>query len=235
MVVKKTNNKKNNIEEKHFILSLEKKKKLLGIFIIIFAFLSLLSIVSYSRYDQVTLHYGFTDIFKVFSSDPEFVSKVENTHNWLGVFGALVSDFFINSTLGYFSTVFPLILLLFGFYLVKKYNFKILITSVNYILILSILLASLSGLLRNELGYFTDMYEAAGYIGNLIGVALGRLLGAIGGITLLTTIILVVFVIAFDIKIEKIADGLKSFYGWVTGFRKEKLLLKKKMFLILKK
>jgi S-DNA-T family DNA segregation ATPase FtsK/SpoIIIE len=103
---KKTKNRTDNF----FIISLEKKRKLSGIFLIISALLMLLSILSYSRFDQASLNYNLTDFFKVFSTDPDFLHRAQYTHNWLGIFGAYLSNFLINSTLGYFSIVIPLVL-----------------------------------------------------------------------------------------------------------------------------
>ena len=106
-MAKKRVKKTNTGDDNYFIVSLEKKKKLFGIFLSVFALLIFLSILSYSRYDQANLTFGFTDLFRVFSSDSEFLKRAESTYNWLGIFGAYISDFFINSTIGYFSIIFP--------------------------------------------------------------------------------------------------------------------------------
>ncbi|MEO8398417.1 MAG: DNA translocase FtsK 4TM domain-containing protein, partial [Ignavibacteriaceae bacterium] len=91
--------------ENYFTISMEKKKKILGIFLIVFSILLLISILSYSRYDKAILNYQFSDLFKVFNSNSDFVKKAESTHNWLGIFGAYISDFSINSTIGIFSAI----------------------------------------------------------------------------------------------------------------------------------
>ena len=111
--------------DNYFIISIDKKKKLLGIFLSVLALLIFLSIISYSRFDQANLTYEFTDLFKIFSSDPEFIARVESTHNWLGLFGAYISNFFINATIGYFSLVFPVIIFIWGYSIFKKGEYKI--------------------------------------------------------------------------------------------------------------
>ncbi|HEX2981989.1 MAG TPA: DNA translocase FtsK 4TM domain-containing protein, partial [Ignavibacteriales bacterium] len=87
-------------------MSLEKKRKLIGLFMAVFALLLFLSIISYSAYDEANLSFEFSDLFKAFSSDPDFADKADSARNWLGVFGAYVSDFFVNNILGYFSLIF---------------------------------------------------------------------------------------------------------------------------------
>jgi len=205
--------------DNYFIISIDKKKKLLGIFLSVFALLIFLSIISYSRFDQANLTYEFTDLFKVFSSDPEFVARVESTHNWLGLFGAYISNFFINSTIGYFSLVFPVILFLWGYYIVKKEDYKIVVYISNFLIALALILATFFGMLRFELEIFAEVNELSGKVGGFLGTAVGRLFGGLGSIIFLFTLLFVVFFISFDIKLGKIVEFIKSFWG--DAFDKE--------------
>ena len=70
------------------------KKKLLGFFLIIFSVFLLLSLLSYSRFDQAVLNYKLSDLFKVFSPDSDY----RGTNNLVGIFGAYLADFFINKS-----------------------------------------------------------------------------------------------------------------------------------------
>ena len=78
--------------EKYFTISVEKKKKILGIFLMVISFLVFLSLITYSAFDKAQLNYRWDDVLKVFSSDN---SVTLSTRNWLGISGAYVSDFFI--------------------------------------------------------------------------------------------------------------------------------------------
>ena len=198
--------------ENYFTLSIEKKKKILGIFIILFSILVLLSIISYSRSDRANLNYNFSDLFKVFNPDPAFKEKLASTHNWLGVFGAYISDIFINSTLGLFSAVFPVIFLMWGLRFFLKINFRTLIHSTNFLLVIGILISSFFGVLRAENYAFSEYYETSGNIGYYLGEVLGRLLGGAGSLIFLIAAIIIVLIIAFDIKIEKIFRFIKNVF-----------------------
>jgi S-DNA-T family DNA segregation ATPase FtsK/SpoIIIE len=199
--------------ENYFTLSIEKKKKILGIFIILFSILVLLSIISYSRFDQANLDYNFSDLFKVFNPDPAFKEKLASTHNWLGVFGAYISDIFINSTLGLFSAVFPVIFLMWGLRFFLKINFRTLIHSTNFLLVIGILISSFFGVLRAEDYAFSEYYETSGNIGYYLGEVLSRLLGGAGSLIFLIAAIFIVLIIAFDIKIEKIFRFIKNVFA----------------------
>lgn len=209
-VKRKTTSKKSVKSNSDFTVSIERKKKLLGVFLIIFALLSLLSILSYSRYDVSNLLFGFTDLFKIFSSDPEFVNRASSVHNWLGIFGAYLSDFFINSTIGYFSIAFPVVLFIWGLTILKSDNYKLSLHLSNFLLAFAIILATFFGMLRVELNLLNDFREISGNIGDFFGGGIGILLGGLGSIIVLISILIVSTIVAFDIKVEKIFSFIKG-------------------------
>ncbi len=207
---RKTTSKKNLKNSNSSSVSTERKKKLLGVFLIIFALLALLSILSYSRYDVSNLFFGFTDLFKIFSSDPEFVNRASSVHNWLGIFGAYLSDFFINSTIGYFSVVFPIVLFMWGLTILKNDNVKFTLHLSNFLLAFAIILSTFFGVLRVELNLLHDYLEISGNVGDFFGGGIGRLLGGLGSIIVLFSILIISTIVAFDIKIEKIFAFIKG-------------------------
>lgn len=209
-VKRKTTSKKAIKSNNDFTVSTVQKKKLLGVFCIIFALLALLSILSYSRYDVSNLYFGFTDLFKIFSSDPEFVNRASSVHNWLGIFGAYLSDFFINSTIGYFSIVFPVVLFIWGLTILKSDSFKLSLHLSNFLLAFAVILATFFGMLRVELNLLHDFLELSGNVGDFFGGGIGRLLGGLGSIIVLISIFITSIIVAFDIKIEKIFNIIKG-------------------------
>jgi len=227
---RKTTPKKTLKTNNDFAVSIERKKKLLGVFLIIFAVLALLSILSYSRYDVSNLYFGFTDLFKIFSSDPEFVNRASSVHNWLGIFGAYLSDFFINSTIGYFSIVFPVVLFIWGLTIIKNDNYKLSLHLSNFLLAFAIILATFFGMLRVELNLFHDFIELSGNVGDLLGGGIGRLLGGLGSIIVLISVLIISTIVAFDIKVEKIFSFIKgNIQGALENDESEtKITIKKK-------
>jgi len=209
-VKRKTNSKKIVKSNSDFTASTERKKKLIGVFLIIFALLSLLSILSYSKYDVSNLFFGFTDLFKIFSSDPEFVNRASSVHNWLGIFGAYLSDFFINSTIGYFSIVFPVVLFIWGLAILKNDGFKLSLHVSNFLLAFAIILATFFGMLRVELNLLHNSLEISGNVGDFFGGGIGRLLGGLGSIIVLISILIISTIVAFNIKLENIFSFIKG-------------------------
>jgi len=211
-------------EDNHLFVSIEKKKKIFGIFLTVFSLLILLSILSYSRYDQANLTFEFSDLFKVFSSNPEFVERAEDTHNLLGIFGAYISNFFINSTLGIFSIVFPAIFFLLGYTVVTENEFKPVVHFSNFLAIMGLILASFFGMLQNEFQLLTGVPELYGKVGSFFGTAIGRLLGGLGSIIFFITASFVALFAVFDIKIEQLLEIAKTWLGKFASEGEEKPL-----------
>ncbi len=197
----------------HFTLSAEKKKKILGILLILFSFLLLLSIISYSRFDKAVLNYKFSDLFRVFGGSSQLNHKADMTRNWLGIFGAYLSDFFINSTLGIFSSVFPLMFFLWGLSFFKKITFRRLIHYSNFLLITGLILSSFFGVLRTHYNVFGGMYELSGSVGDYLGESLSRLLGGVGSMLFLLAAGVILLIISFDLKIEEIFAAIKNLFS----------------------
>jgi S-DNA-T family DNA segregation ATPase FtsK/SpoIIIE len=189
-------------------IPVEKKKRILGLLLMVLAVLIFLSIISYSRFDEANL----TDLYSVFGSDNNIIRKADSTRNWLGIFGAYVSDFFIKRTLGYFSIVLPIVLFCIGIYLFKKFRLRTLLYASNSFLLIGIILASFFGVLRNYTGILSSRYELSGNIGEYLGEALKRLLGGIGSIIFLSSAALIFMIIVFDIKIENIFSFFKRIF-----------------------
>lgn len=199
---RRENNGKNNSDKKYFSISSDKKKRIAGVFLILFSLFLLLSIVSFNRKDEVYLGYS------IFSG--------METHNWLGIIGAHFSDFFIKTTIGYFSVVFPAILFFWGISLFKKPPFKILIHTTNFLLISGLTLASFFGVLKVGFNFLPGTKELRGNIGESLGGWLDGLLGSIGSILLLLFISATVLIFAFDIKIENIYHFIKNMFASET-------------------
>lgn len=196
---RKNNSKKNSSEKNYFSFSTEKKRRIIGIFLILFSIFLLLCQVSYDRRDEPFLE------LSVFAG--------QDAHNWLGMVGAHLSYFFIKSTIGYFSIVFPAILFLWGISFFKKMPFKTKIHTTNFLLICGLTAASFFGVLKVGFDAFPGVIELRGNIGDYLGGLLNGILGSIGSILLLLFVAATVLIFAFDVKIENIFRFIKNLFA----------------------
>ena len=199
-----------------FVVSPEKKTKLLGIFLIVFSLLVFLSILSYSRFDESYFSYKFSDQFGVFSDNDQLKERAGTTHNWLGIFGAYISRFFITSTIGYLSLVFPIIMFIWGYTVLRKEkNYRVPLYLSNFLALFALLIATFFGMLQftPEISLFTEYYELSGKVGYFLGMVLSRLLGGLGSIIVLSAAIAATLIIAFDVKFGSILEMLKKLFS----------------------
>lgn len=205
---RKSNIKKGNNGKSKSVFPANQKKNLIGILLIFFSFLLLLSIISYSRFDEAYLSNFFNDFFDSLGADNNF----GNINNWLGVIGAHISGFLIRSTMGIFSAVIPLLLLYWGSAILLKISFKNLIKISNFLLLFGLILSAFFGLLRTNYSLFPHVIELSGSVGNYLGEVFGRLLGGVGGIIFIAGSFTALIIFTFNIKLEGIINFLKNIF-----------------------
>jgi S-DNA-T family DNA segregation ATPase FtsK/SpoIIIE len=214
---KKIKSKENSSShgERFFSISPEKKKTLLGIIFIVLALLIFLSILSYSPYDDSSFSFTFRELVDFIRQNSEILSRASTTHNWLGIFGAYVSHYFIKSIIGYFSIVFPIIMFIWGYSIAKKsQDYKQAIYFSNFLLVIGLLLSAFFGMLQYtpEISLFVGYEGLSGKVGLFIGTVLSRLLGGLGSIIFLGSAALIVSIIAFDFKLHSILEYFQNLF-----------------------
>jgi len=197
-------------DEKYFTISVEKKKKILGIFLMVISFLVFLSLITYSAFDKAQLNNRFQDLIKGLTPDNNIV---QGTRNWLGISGAYISDFFFNAVTGYSSIVFPVVLFVWGLRFFKRFNFRILIHLSNFLLISALIFSTFFGVLRVNYRTLGNVNELSGFVGEYLGTVLGRFLGGVGSISLLAALMIALLIFAFDIKIENIFNFISNMFS----------------------
>lgn len=209
-VKKKVNSKlKKRSSENYFSISSDKKKKIVGILLVLLSVFLLLSIISFDRRDEANLTGFFTTS-----------SETAEINNWGGTIGANTATFFIKSTIGYFSLVFSFLLFVWGISFFKQISPRVLVHISNFMLLSGILTATFFGVFRTHYNVFSSSYELSGYVGDYIGKNLSNLVGGLVGILLIITAMIVLLIFAFDIKIEKIFSFLKESYNSLRSSKK---------------
>ena len=193
-------------------------RRQIGAFIgILVSLMLLLSIISYSAIDQASGEISLGDIWKVFSNDESILLKAERTQNWLGLFGAVVSNWFINSTIGFAVIIVPFLGFVWSLYLLNEKNLRRKITLTNYTIILAVLFASFAGLLRQFDG--TLPMEWSGVVGHFIAYVLVKSVGITGATICVLGgfVIVLTLLIDLDYKVTwaKINDTIAVWIEWL--------------------
>ena len=136
-------------------------------------------------------------------------------NNWLGVVGAHISHFLINSTIGYFSVVIPIVFFIWGYTILKDADKRLTLNLTNFFLIFGAILSTFFGVLRLQPtpGFFENNYELAGNIGDFFGGAMGRLLGVLGSIIVIGAGIFIALFVAFDIRFRTARNFITNLFN----------------------
>jgi S-DNA-T family DNA segregation ATPase FtsK/SpoIIIE len=189
-----------------------RKEKVIAILLMAIAILVFLALVSYDAADEANADIHISDLYKVFTGDPQVQAKADTARNWLGLVGAIISDFLIKSTIGYSIFCLPVLLMLFGWTMIREGDGSRLITFTNYTLATALLVSVSFGMLRLIVGGDSIGLEWSGVVGVFIANVLAQLLGRAGGSIVLLTLLFVVIVLAVDLDVKKTANRFRTLY-----------------------
>ena len=186
-----------------------RRMQIAGILLMAGGLLITLSILAYTRRDEGLLaNLSPFDIIRLlYNSDVK--ARVSGIQNRFGLFGALVSDFFINATLGYASVVIPLLMLLWGWIILRKSDVRKPLTITNYALILLLLFSSSLGVVNLIAGGLGK--EWSGTMGAFMAEVVTQLFGSVGASIVLCIAMFITVVFAVDLDIHKTLERFKSF------------------------
>ncbi|MGB9695807.1 MAG: DNA translocase FtsK 4TM domain-containing protein [Ignavibacteria bacterium] len=183
------------------------KKQLIGLLLILVGLLTLFSIVSYSDTDQtIVKNIKWVQLFR---SD---VYK-QDVQNWLGIAGAVLSDFLIKGAFGYFSLIISVILVVIGYTLLRNNSFYKPINFSLYALLLMLLGASYTGLLSLFFGRNIISPNLSGTVGDFMANLLYHLIGGVGSSVVLIISIIVCLIFLFDSNIVKTLHRITTLWG----------------------
>lgn len=91
--------------------AIRRRLNIMAILLGMLAILLLIALVSYTVKDEANAQLSMKDILGVIRGDNELRSRFDSTHNWLGLLGAVVSQWMYSSTVGLWSVSFPILML----------------------------------------------------------------------------------------------------------------------------
>lgn len=147
----------------------DKQREIIGILLIIIGVFVMLSLMSHNPAEEATLA-------------PDVAIE-----NWMGILGVMVSTALIKYTIGYVSAIFPLLLMLWGFWLFSNKSVRPLARFSFYISMVAIIASSAMGLPDAvRPGGTSYAYSYSGLVGGVIARLLHDFLGLWGAILILT-------------------------------------------------
>jgi S-DNA-T family DNA segregation ATPase FtsK/SpoIIIE len=199
------------------------RKQVFAFLIIVVGIMTLLSMMSYSPADEASGDIRFSDLYKIFTNDPLLQLKSESTTNWLGLFGAILSSFLINSTIGLFAFIVPVLLLMWGWTLLRNGDIRRLVYFTNYTIVLGLLGSAFFGLLRKAGLSGVISSEWHGSYGAFFAAVLHQAVGMAGGMILTVSLAIVAVALAIDLDLHKTSERLKNLFISLGEFFGDKM------------
>lgn len=217
--------KRKTKEEEEFTIPETFKKKLIGFLLFLIGILFFFAIISYSDKDQVLLeHIGFFDFFRKETYSSQYV-----INNWLGIAGAFTSNVFVNNIFGYYSLIISIVICIIGYTIFRGKALYRAVTFGIYSVLMMVILASATGLLRLFLGRDSISTRVSGVAGDFLGNVFYKFMGNVGSSIFLILMFALTAFLLFDSNILKTLARLKIFFEKIKEkFRKEKDELKVK-------
>jgi DNA segregation ATPase FtsK/SpoIIIE, S-DNA-T family len=189
------------------------KHTILAILLIACALLVLISLVTYDPSDEANADVRMSHLWGVVRGDPVARQLWDTTHNGLGLVGVIVSDFLIRSTVGYSVIAFPLLLLMWGWTMLRKGDYPRAVTFTNYTVVWAILIAAGFGMLRRILPDSGPAVVWSGAIGEFLSTVLSHLIGRAGGSIVVAVAMFITIIMSADLDVRQMAERMHA--GWL--------------------
>ncbi len=179
-----------------------RKMEIAGILTMAISFLLLLSIASFHADDfAIVKSMTWNSYFSIDSGEALRVN------NWLGVAGAYIAYFFVNTLFGYTSIILPVIISVTGWLIFRLRDVQEILIPIVYGLWMMVLISTISG-------WFYIEYEAysmywSGQSGISLAAVLQNFMG-IGSIIMLFVFLIVSLLLLVERDIQKIIDKAKK-------------------------
>lgn len=188
-------NKQHSPIEKKLQTKFNKNIRIISIFLMFLAVLIFLSLISYTPKDEANTEVSLNELLSIFKGNIELKEKAAQTINWLGIFGAIVSNFLYNSTIGYSVLFFPVFLSIWSWNLFKRLSISAKL--IKHTIGFSILAITISGFIAtlSLIPWFFELSkEYYGAIGLFLAMAISSMIGVVGSFLLFTLFLCLVIV-----------------------------------------
>ncbi|MFN8367511.1 MAG: DNA translocase FtsK 4TM domain-containing protein [Candidatus Kapaibacterium sp.] len=176
--------------------------------------LIILALISYTSKDEANAELSIRDIIAALRGDDAIKAKLDTTHNWLGLLGAVISNYLYNYTFGYAALTIPLLVGWWAKDLFTKYMIprKTLERS-GLILLCCISVAGWFGSI-SLISIFPELSrEWSGAVGQFISHMLSNFIGSVGAFLVTSVLLFIAIAVTFDVDIEHVVNLAKLYYA----------------------
>jgi DNA segregation ATPase FtsK/SpoIIIE, S-DNA-T family len=194
--------------------SFERKMEMLGIILMAIAVTFAISIITYRSEDFAIIQSLDFRALLDFGQGPAL-----RIQNGLGPLGAYISHFFVQALFGYFSMILVVVVLLYGWNILRHKSLRIVHMKSLYAVFAMILAAAIMGWLHNEFELVS--VDWAGASGIAIAYVLRALTGQYGPVVILGSLSIIALILLTNKDVQSAIENMKEIKeGFVSLFRR---------------
>ncbi len=195
---------------------------ILAILLMTLAALFFIALVTYDPADEQFADRGFSGFWRQGTN----LGDENRVHNGLSIVGVILSDFLIRSTVGYVVFILPVLMVLWGWTILRRGDYRRAITLTNYSIIWALLIAGAFGMIRRIFPETGPSMEWSGAVGEFISTYLSRFIGRAGGAIAVCVGMFITAMIGADIDAHQLAEHIRTWYlkalDWYDRKRQER-------------
>ncbi|MBK7256893.1 MAG: DNA translocase FtsK [Ignavibacteriae bacterium] len=199
-----------------------RKWAILAILLMTLAALFFIALVTYDPADEQFADRGFSGFWQQGTN----LGDENRVHNGLSIVGVILADFLIRSTVGYIVFIVPVLMVLWGWTILRRGDYRRAVTLTNYSIIWALLIASAFGMIRRIFPETGPSMEWSGAVGEFISTYLSRFIGRAGGAIAVCVGMFITAMIGADIDAHQLAERIRSWYlkalDWYDRKRQER-------------
>ncbi len=200
------------------IRDMSRQWKLFAVFSMLFAFLLTIALLTYSQSDAANAELNMRDVSGIMRGDDEMRARADTTQNWLGLFGAVISNFLYNHTFGISTLMLPILIVWWAKNLFITQSIpKPVMKKTAMTISLGICAAGIFGVFQLTTWLPTFSPEWSGAIGQFMASVLSDFIGKIGAFLFLSVGFVAILFVGAELDIDKALVWLAQSGTYVKG------------------
>ncbi|MBM2815113.1 MAG: cell division FtsK/SpoIIIE [Ignavibacteria bacterium] len=189
-----------------------RKINIISVLLFFLAAFLFIALISYTSDDEANAELSFGEIVQILRGNEIVSAKIETTHNWLGLLGAVVSNTLYNKTFGYSMFMLPFMVAIWAKNLFKRKTIpaKLLKRTIIFLLT-AVFFASMMGAIAYNFPDFSKEWSGIG--GSYLAGICIKFIGVFGAFLLFLTLLIITFLLGANISPKQIYSAIRRIYS----------------------
>jgi S-DNA-T family DNA segregation ATPase FtsK/SpoIIIE len=194
------------------------RMRVIAVLIGLSALLILIALLSYTSRDEANAELTMREALGVLRGDEDVRVKFETTHNWLGLLGAVIANMLYIGTVGIWALCLPFLMMLWSraLFVHHRISRQLAIRS-SVIILLAVSASAFVGTLQLIDWMPIIPREGSGEIGMYLAGVLSQVIGVVGGLLVVLTVIGFLLVFGLNVDLRGVLSQAEEVWAMVVA------------------